>query len=49
VLLQFLLNKLNHGDLPVTEISRDNLRDFLESHIGIDLAWDKVSVAQYIA
>jgi hypothetical protein len=42
--LQFLLNKVNHGDLPITEISRDNLRDFLDSHIGIDLSWAKVCV-----
>lgn len=42
---QFLLNKVSHGDLPVTEISRDNLRDFLDSHIGLDLKWDKVRLS----
>ena len=33
---------MSHGDLPITEISRDNMRDFLDSHLGIDLKWDKV-------
>eukprot|EP01032_Pedospumella_encystans_P014811 gene14811-16983_t len=39
--LLYLLNKVNHGELPIAEISRDNMRDFLDSHIGIDLKWDK--------
>lgn len=40
--LQYLLNKVNHGELPITEISRDNMKDFLDSHIGVELKWDKV-------
>jgi hypothetical protein len=44
-MFQFLLNKINHGDLPMSEISRDNLRDFLDTHIGFDFKWDKVGCA----
>lgn len=40
--LQYLLNKVNHGELPITEISRDNMKDFLDIHIGVELKWDKV-------
>ncbi len=41
--LQFLLNKMNYGELPMTELSRDNLRDFIEFNVGINLKWDRVS------
>lgn len=27
----------------MTELSRDNLRDFLDFHLGIDLSWERVS------
>lgn len=33
---------MNHGELPITEISRDNMKDFLDIHIGVELKWDKV-------
>ncbi len=36
------MNKMNHGDLPMTELSRDNLRDFIDFNLGINLKWDRV-------
>ncbi|KAJ1434756.1 hypothetical protein B484DRAFT_417318 [Ochromonadaceae sp. CCMP2298] len=39
--LLHLLNKIVHGELPLTELSRDNMRDFLDAYLGLDLKWDK--------
>eukprot|EP01034_Spumella_vulgaris_P030942 gene30942-38242_t len=47
--LLFLLNKMNHGELPMTELSRDNLRDFIDFNFGINLKWDRFdSICQRI-
>lgn len=39
--LQFLLAQVDAGELPFSEISRENLRDFICLHLHIDLPWDK--------
>lgn len=43
ICVQFLLNKMNRGELPMAELSRDNLRDFIDFNLGINLKWDRVS------
>eukprot|EP01031_Cornospumella_fuschlensis_P031882 gene31882-38548_t len=43
--LMFLLNQAQAGELPMSEVSRENFREFMHHQIEMELPWDKFDAA----